>query len=119
MTTNPYKDQPGNEAYANAWDLGHGYGQQHPTEQNPTPPGFYPPWDLDAQGIAWMNQVWSEGALAGQGDIAPNIGVPHASHNAVSTAGHVAEGGMAAYDIGHGVVRIYDEERGKFLCVNA
>jgi hypothetical protein len=63
--TNPYTGQQGSEWYALAWDQGYAYGQQNPTQDQPSPPSIFPPLDVGADYLAYMQQVWSEASSPG------------------------------------------------------
>ena len=67
-TANPYTGQQGSEWYALAWDQGYTYGQQNPGQDQPSPPSDFPPLDVGADYLGYMQQVWGEGAVAGRAD---------------------------------------------------
>ncbi len=87
---NPYAGQDG---YDRAWSDGFEYGRNHPQEEYPTAPAAFAPYDLDAQMLSYMQQVWLEGHLAGRSaGVHPDPGHnEHDGHNALGTATHVAE----------------------------
>lgn len=108
-TANPYTGQPGMDWYEHAWNMGYYYGQQNPAQDQPPPPSVFPPIDVTDDYLAYMQQVWSEGELAGRTDgglraPAPTDDSPSA--NPAATAFHVVEGGHAAYEVGRGVVQL-------------
>lgn len=66
---NPYTDEP----YQTAWQQGHDYGGQNPSDESPQTPDFSS-WGYDGDTTDSIGTVWQEGALAGRNDSSSSAG---------------------------------------------
>jgi hypothetical protein len=104
---NPYTGQQGSEWYAVAWDQGYAHGQQNPGEDQPSPPSDFPPLDVGNDYLAYMQQVWSEGQLAGRADGA--AGGPPGETKSDQSAARVQQG------LPESLQDVTDEQRTAYL----
>jgi hypothetical protein len=83
---NPYAGQ---QIYEPAWSAGHDYGSQNPSVGTLAPPDFSS-WQLDQATLGYVEQIWQEGARAGQTEAGGGAGQEGATDGAPEGAGESA-----------------------------